>query len=86
MDGYHMCAIHLQFLPLFWASLSRCPPLQLIGKNWHEWLPFQLVTVQAVDWYNDSEPLFSLFFFLFSLFSVTTFSHRRSDWIKKLMM
>ena len=53
---------------------------------WHERPPFQSVAVQAVDWHDDSGPLFSLFFSAtFPLFSVTTFSHRRSAWIKKLI-
>ena len=66
MDGYHMCAIHLQFLPLFWASLSRCPPLQLIGKNWHEWLPFQSVAVQAVNLHNEWTTIFTIPLLFFS--------------------
>ena len=45
---------------------------------------FQSVTVQTVDWHNNSGLLFSLFFYF--LFSVTTFSHRRSVWIKKLFL
>ena len=58
----------------------------ITSKNWHERSAFQSVAGQAVDWHDDSEALFSLFFFLFfSLFSVTTFSHRRSARIKKLI-
>ena len=47
---------------------------------WHKRSAFQLVGIQAVDWHEESGLLFSLFFFslLPLLYSVTTFSHRRS--------
>ena len=57
----------------------------LIDGYWHEWLAFQLVTVQAVDWHYDSGPLFSLFFSTFLFFSFTTFPYKRSARIKKLI-
>ena len=69
----------------------RYLPLKVRSKrtgfscNWHERSPFQLVAVQAVDWHDDSRPLFSLFFSLF-FFSITTFSHKRRARIKKLIL
>ena len=45
---------------------------------WHERSAFQSAVVQAVDLQDDSGPLF----FSFPIFSVTTFSHRRSAQMK----
>ena len=36
--------------------------LSSILGNWHEWSAFQSFTVLAVDWHDDSGPLFSLLF------------------------
>ena len=51
----------------------------------HKPSAFQSVAVQVVDWHDESEPLFSLFFSLSLFISVTNFSNRGSAWIKKLI-
>ena len=44
---------------------GRCQQNNPQFRNWHERSAFQSVGIQVVDWHNDSEPLFSLFFSLF---------------------
>ena len=53
--------------------------------NWHERSALQLVAVQALDWHDDSGPLFSLLLLPLLFFSITTLSHRGSARIKKLI-
>ena len=42
---------------------------------WHEWSAFQSIAVQAVDWHDD-----------YFHYSFPPLSHRRSAWIKKLIV
>ena len=50
----------------------------LLKNFWHERSAFQSVAVQAAEWHNDSEPIFSLFFSFFCLFSLDRFLMK--DW------
>ena len=52
---------------LIYAPLILWVVLPII-RYWHERSVFQSVAVQAVDWHNDSGPLFSIFFSSLPLF------------------
>ena len=67
-----------KYLPLVLLPVNRrpteTPTTCSKSQNWHERSAFQLVAIQAVDWHNDSGPLFSLFFSLsFPLAAILSF-------------